>query len=246
MRHLVALLVAVATSIGLAQSPPYRVLRTHTLGGEGGWDYIVPDPPGHRVFIGRQNRVMVVDENTGALVGEVTGIKGAHGVAIADNSGHGFATAGDDDAIVMFDLSSYATLARIPAGEDADAIIYDKPSNRVFSFNGDAHSATVVDASAGTLVTNIALGGKPEYAVSLGDGRLYANLTDTSEVVEIDARKATVGRRWSTAPCRNPVAMALDAPATIPPPATHSPRTRMARSRSSIRTRRTATGSCRP
>jgi DNA-binding beta-propeller fold protein YncE len=29
-------------------------------------------------------------------------------------------------------------------------------------------------------------------------------------VVEIDAKTATVGRRWSTAPCKQPVAMAVD------------------------------------
>ena len=39
---------------------------------------------------------------------------------------------------------------------------------------------------------------------------MYANLTDTSEVVEIDAKSATVARRWPTAPCRQPVAMAID------------------------------------
>ena len=39
---------------------------------------------------------------------------------------------------------------------------------------------------------------------------MYANLTDTSEVVEIDAKTATVARRWSTAPCKQPVAMAID------------------------------------
>src|SRR5205823_6198525 len=94
---------------------------------------------------------------------------------------------------------------------DADAIIYDAPSNRVFTFNGDAHSSTVIDPRMGTRITNIALGGKPEYGVSAGDGKVYANLTDTSEVVEIDAKTATVARRWSTAPCKQPVAMAVDA-----------------------------------
>ena len=54
------------------------------------------------------------------------------------------------------------------------------------------------------------LGGKPEYGVSAGDGKVYANLTDTSEVVEIDAKTASVARRWSTAPCKQPVAMAID------------------------------------
>ena len=70
--------------------------------------------------------------------------------------------------------------------------------------------ALVIDPRAGTLVTNIPLGGKPEYGASAGDGKVYANLTDTSEVVEIDAKSATVARRWSTAPCAQPVSMALD------------------------------------
>ncbi|HVZ23846.1 MAG TPA: hypothetical protein VG871_22385, partial [Vicinamibacterales bacterium] len=133
MRSVIALLVLASTSIALAQTgSPYRVIHTYTLGGDGGWDYLVPDPPNHRIFIGRQNRVMVVDENTGALLGEVAGINGAHGVAIAADAGRGFATSGNDATIVMFDLKSYAALGRIPAADDADAIIYDAPSRRVF------------------------------------------------------------------------------------------------------------------
>jgi hypothetical protein len=154
---------------------------------------------------------MVVDEDTGRLLGEVTGIQGAHGTAVANATGHGFATSGNDRMVVMFDLKTFAVLGRIPAAEDADAIIYDSVSNRVFTFNGDAHSSTVIDPQAGTLVTNIPLGGKPEYGASAGDGKVYGNLTDTSEVVEIDAKTATVTRRWSTAPCKQPVSMAIDA-----------------------------------
>ena len=152
----------------------------------------MPDPPNHRLFIARQNRVMVVDEDSGKLLGEVTGIQGAHGTAVADATGHGFATSGNDQSVVMFDLKTFKVLGRIPAAEDADAIIYDSASNRVFTLNGDAHSSTVIDPRAGTLITNIPLGGKPEYGASAGDGKVYANLTDTSEVVEIDAKTATV------------------------------------------------------
>src|SRR5205807_5347050 len=113
-------------------------------------------------------------------------------------------------SVVMFDLKTFKTLGRIPAAEDADAILFDSASNRVFTLNGDAHSSTVIDPRAGKLITNLPLGGKPEYGASAGDGKVYANLTDTSEVVEIDAKTATVARRWSTAPCKQPVAMAID------------------------------------
>jgi outer membrane protein assembly factor BamB len=110
----------------------------------------------------------------------------------------------------MFDLKTLRELARIPAAEDADAILYDAPSNRVFSLNGDAHSSTVVDAATGKVITNLALGGKPEYGASANDGKVYANLTDTSEVVEIDAKAARVVRRWPTESCKQPVSMAID------------------------------------
>ena len=211
MRKIVFVLSLATLTLLFAQSPaPYRVTGTYTLGGDGSWDYIVPDPPNHRLFIGRQNRVMVVDENNGTLLGEVVGIQGAHGTAVVNSSGHGFATSGNDRSVGMFDLKSYKVIGRIPAAEDADAIIYDSESNRVFTFNGDAHSSTVIDPRAGTLITNIPLGGKPEYGASAGDGKVYANLTDTSEVVEIDAKTAAVERRWSTAPCKQPVSMAID------------------------------------
>ena len=136
MRNIALVLMLATGAPLLAQSSsPYRITHTFTLGGDGSWDYIVPDPPQHRLFIGRQNRVMVVDANDGKLLGEVTGIDGAHGTALADRRGHGFATSGNDGTILMFDLKTFKTLGRIPAAEDADAIIYDPASNRVFTFN---------------------------------------------------------------------------------------------------------------
>src|SRR5579862_7470775 len=210
MRNLTLIFAAVTlTALFSQSSSSYRVTHTYTVGGEGSWDYVVPDPPNHRLFIARQDRVMVIDEDTGALLGEVAGINGAHGTAIAGSSGHGFATAGNDQSVIMFDAKTFKNLKRIPAAEDADAIIYDAPSDRVFTFNGDAHSSTVIDSS-GNLVTSIPLGGKPEYGASAGDGKVYANLTDTSEVVEIDSKAAKVTRRWSTAACKQPVSMAID------------------------------------
>jgi DNA-binding beta-propeller fold protein YncE len=209
MRYIALSLVLMAF-VRAQNASGYHITHRYALGGDGSWDYIVPDPPNHRVFIARQDRVMVVSAETGKLLGEVTGIQGAHGTAVAQAHGHGFATSGNDRSVVMFDLTNFKTLGRIPAAEDADAILYDQVSDRVFTLNGDAHSSTVIDAKEGKLITNIPLGGKPEYGVSAGDGKVYANLTDTNEVVEIEAKSATVTRRWSTAPCKQPVSMAID------------------------------------
>lgn len=206
----ISIVLSLAVAAPLAAQGTYKVTDTYALGGAGGWDYLVPDPSTHRVYIGRSDRVMVVDETTGKLLGEVTGINGAHGTAVVDKVARGFATSGQDSSIVMFDLNTFRQLGRIHAAEDADAIIYDPASNRVFSFNGDANSSTVVDPDAGQLVTTIPLGGKPEYGVSAGDGKVYVNLTDKAEIAEIDAKTLTVTRRWPTTGCKNPVAMAID------------------------------------
>lgn len=208
MRQLALICSLAALPMSLAAQ--YHVSHTFVVGGDGGWDYVVPDTTHHRLFVGRQTRVMVIDENDGRLVGEVKGINGAHGTAIDERSGHGFATSGDDSSIVMFDLATFAVLSRTHAAEDADAIIFDGASGRVFSFNGDAHSSTVIDPKTGRFIANIPLGGKPEYGASTGDGMVYANLTDKSEIVEIDARALKVVRRWKTAGCKQPVAMAVD------------------------------------
>src|SRR5215475_2553587 len=179
MRRMAFTIALCSTLTLFAQSTGgYHVVQTYELGGDGAWDYVVPQLSQHRVFVARTNRVMVIDEDTGKLLGEVTGINGAHGTAIAEAAGHGFATSGNDQSVVMFDLKTYKPLSRIPAAEDADAIVFDPVSNRVFTLNGDAHSSTVIEPKAGTVITNIALGGKPEYGVSAGDGMVYANLTD--------------------------------------------------------------------
>ena len=113
----VPLILATVSSLLAQPSSPYRVTHTYTLGGDGRWDYVVPDPPNHRLFIARQNRLMVVDEDSGTLLGEVTGIQGAHGTAVAEAAGHGFATSGNDQSVVMFDLKSFKGARRIPATE---------------------------------------------------------------------------------------------------------------------------------
>jgi hypothetical protein len=40
-----------------AQAPgSYHITHTYLLGGDGSWDYVVPDPPNHHLFIARDPR----------------------------------------------------------------------------------------------------------------------------------------------------------------------------------------------
>ena len=206
-KPLLLLTLLVAPSLA-AQT--YEVTHTFSVGGEGGWDYVLPDTPRHRLFVARGNRFLVVDMNDGHLITEIKGFNGAHGTALVPEIGRGFATSGEDSSIIMFDMASYKPLLKIRAGDDADDIIYDPFSKRIYSFNGDANTASAVDPKRGTVAGTIALGGKPEAGQSARNGKLYVNLVDSSQIVEVDTKTMAATRRWSTAPCKTPVSMAID------------------------------------
>jgi DNA-binding beta-propeller fold protein YncE len=206
------LLGAAACSCLAAQTPNagYHVVREIRLGGDGRWDYIVFDTAAQRLFVARQTRVMVVDPESGKSLGEIPGLDGAHGIALVNETRRGFATSGRDSSVTMFDLKTLRVLARIPAAEDADAVLYDPASKRVLTFNGDAGSSTVIDPASGRAVGSIPLGGKPEFGVSAGDGKVYVNLEDRGRVAEIDPVGMRVSRSWSIAPCAEPTGLAID------------------------------------
>jgi DNA-binding beta-propeller fold protein YncE len=206
--------LALGASVGVASAqsgqPGYHLVRQITLGGEGRWDYITIDTAGHRLFIARQTRIMVVEQESGKLLGEIPRIDGAHGVALDYRTGHGFATAGRSGTVTMFDIKTLKVLGSHPAADDADAILFDPVSQKVFTFNGDANSASVLDPVSGDSVGTIPLGGKPEFGVSAGDGKLYVNIEDKGEVAEIDAKTKRVLRRWRLGPCTEPTGLAID------------------------------------
>ena len=59
-----------------------------TLGGDGRWDYLVVDPDAKRLYVARATRFMVVNTETGEMAGEIADTPGAHGVALAPDSGN--------------------------------------------------------------------------------------------------------------------------------------------------------------
>jgi len=193
---LLGLGVAPLAPVAPVRAQGYHVARTVVLGGDGGWDYVALDTVGHRLFIARQDRVMVVDPASGKVVAEIAGLNRAHGIAFSYETGHGFATSGADSAVTMFDLASLRVLGHTTVAPDDDAILYDPVTRRVFTFNGDAHSASVLDPASGKRIGTIELGGGPEFGVSA--------------VAEIDATAMKVTRRWPLAPCEAPTGLAID------------------------------------
>jgi len=197
-------------SAAFAQSN-YHQLKKISIGGEGGWDYLIADAASGRVYVSHGTEVDVVDTKTGAVACKITGLHGVHGIALAPEFGRGFISNGQSGTITIFDLKSLDKIGEdVPAGKNPDAIIYDPGSKRVFAFNGRSSDATAIDAKDGKVAGTVALEGKPEFAAADGKGHVYVNIEDKSEVFDIDAKKLTVEHRWSLAPCEEPSGMAMD------------------------------------
>src|SRR5271167_4671868 len=198
---LALLIAAVALS---AAAPGYKVVNTYKVGGDGGWDYLIADAAARRLYISRATHVIVLDLDSGKTVGDIADTPGVHGIALAPELGRGFISNGREGTVSIFDLKTLATIQKVKAGENPDAILYDPATKRVFTVNGRSHDSTAIDAAKGTVLGTIKLEGKPEFAVSDGKGEIFVNIEDKSQLDVIDPNKLEVKARWPLAPCQEP------------------------------------------
>jgi DNA-binding beta-propeller fold protein YncE len=210
---LVILLGACSFLMGATDS--YHLLKKYSFGAAEGstreyFDYITVDSAARRVYLSHGTEIKVMDADTGALVGNITGLKQDHGVAVAGEFNRGFISDGAQGKVIVFDLKTLKVTGEVEADKDADCVIYDPFSKRVFVMDGDPHNSTVIDAKSGTVVGKIDLGGGPEFAVADGKGTVYINLEDKSELVAVDSNSLKIKSRWPLAPAGAPTALAMD------------------------------------
>jgi len=216
-RFSIGLLLLVLASLPLLKAAQggYHLLKKYPFGASEGstreyFDYVTVDSAARRVYVSHGTEIKVLDADTGALVGNITGLKQDHGVAVAAEFGRGFISDGAQGKVIIFDLKTLKVTGEAVADKDADCVIYDSFSKRVFVMDGDPHNATVIDAKSGSVVGKIELGGGPEFAVADGKGTVYINLEDKSELVAVDSASMKIKSRWPLAPAGAPTALAMD------------------------------------
>jgi DNA-binding beta-propeller fold protein YncE len=193
-----------------AEPSGYKILKRIPVGGTEFWDYVTIDSGARRLYVGRGNHDDVVDIDTGALVGKVTGLEGSSGLLPVPEFGRGFATSGGSGTVVIVDLRTLARIGEVKAGKDPDSFAYDPVTRRVFIMNSASADATAINAADGTLAGTIDLEGQPEFVVADGRGSIFVNITDKNEIVEADARTLQVLHRWPLAPGLGPSGLSMD------------------------------------
>jgi len=188
----------------------FKVVGKIKIGGTGGWDYLAVDPDANRLYASHATLVEVIDLKAGRVVGQIPQLHGVHGVAVAPEFGKGFITNGQSNSVTIFDLKTLAKVGEPQTGQNPDSVCFEPKTKHIFTFNGRSSDSTAIDPKTNEVIKSFPLGGKPEECAVDGTGKIYVNLENSSEIIEIDATKPAILRHASLAPCESPSGLAID------------------------------------
>ena len=209
---------SVLTAVAAHSAPPaaggYRMIAQFPIGGnDAGYDYLRVDAPTRRVFVAHLNRVEVLNADTGAKLGEISGMHGVHGIEIIPELGKGYTSNGLDRTVTVFDRSTLEVRKVVRyTGVKPDAIQYDPDSRRLYVVNGGASGdVTVIDPAGDTIVDTLELGGaKLEQIGFDGRGRAFVNDEGQSVIHVFDTHRLQPAGTWTLGGCEEPTGMAVD------------------------------------
>jgi DNA-binding beta-propeller fold protein YncE len=187
-----------------------KVLTKYKIGGEGRWDYVTVDSNARRVYVSHGSSLEILDADSGKVLHTIGQLHGVHGIAIAPDLNRGFITNGQSSSITAFDLKTFEKTGEPSVGKNPDAVCYDPKNKRVIAVNHSGTDVTLIDGKTMEIVKSVPTGPAGEFCAVDGAGKVYVNLEETSELVEIDVAKGDVMRRVSLAPCESPSGLSID------------------------------------
>ena len=186
------------------------LLKKTVIGGEGGWDYISVSADDRRLYLSHGTQVEVINADSHGKIGVIPNTKGVHGICAITALGKGYITNGKTNNVTVFDIKTLKPLLLVPAGENPDALLYDKFSNQVFIFNNDSKNITVIDAVSDKVIQTLNVGGNPEAAITDEKGTIYVNLEDANEIVVFASKTLIIKKRFKLSPGEQPTGLAFD------------------------------------
>jgi DNA-binding beta-propeller fold protein YncE len=115
---------------------PFYIRKNWTIGGAGNWDYLTIDPQAQRLYIAHGSVVQVVDIESGALLGEIGGLRQAHAIALDDVNTNGYISDGPAGAVVVFDRHSLKAQTTISVGCFPRSLAFEPRSRLLFAVCG--------------------------------------------------------------------------------------------------------------
>lgn len=199
---------------------PYSIKKIWIIGGVGNWDYLTMDPVALQLFIAHGPVVQVVDVKTGAVTGQVTGLRQAHAIALDDTGEFGYVSDGPAGQVRVFDRRSLQVVASIPTGPSPRALVFDPQNRLLFAIctaapasafpqnrsqqpnrnNEIKTSVTVIDVQTRQPLGEILMPGQLGFAQTDGNGQVFIGIVNRNQIAHIDAGAITTLLRNPTGP----------------------------------------------
>ena len=209
MKNLLLLSTVFYSFFSCAQSSKeYAIVNTYHIASPGGWDYITIN--GGKLYVTHSTQVNILNEDTGDSIGLIPNTNGVHGIAFDNELSKGFTSNGRDNNVTVFDLKTNAELARITTSENPDAILYEPYTKTIVTCNGRGKNLSFIDPKTDKVIATTDVGGKPETAVSDEEGKIFVNIEDKNEIVEVDIKSHAVKNRWPLNGAEGPTGLAYD------------------------------------
>jgi DNA-binding beta-propeller fold protein YncE len=210
----ISVLLALGLSAAAMTTPAvggYHLVQTIAIAGDDGWDHPTVDSAARRLYVTHGTHVVVIDVDSGKLMGKIDNTPGVHFTVIDPELNRGFISNGGAARLTIFNTNTLETIGQVRStGENPGPTVFDPATKRVFTFNLNSHNATVVDSKEGNVVGAFDLGGRPELVGTDAKGNVFVNLVQKNVVLQIDSRKMTAGQTWPVAPGVGPRTMAVD------------------------------------
>jgi len=203
-----------ALAVG-ARAAEYKITNRYHVGGDTSrWDYLRVDPATRYLYAAHSTKFEVLNADTGEKVGEIAPANRAHGVVIVPGLNRGFATSGNDNAVIVFDPQTLKIISTVKTGgTNPDAIQYDAAdTKKIYVVNGSSGNVSVIDPATATVTGMVTLSeGKLEQICFDGRGRAFVNNEEKSSVHVFDTHTLKHIADWSAAPGEGGTGLDIDA-----------------------------------
>lgn len=201
-------------------APPLHLIHRYQLPAsiKGHFDHFAVDAKGMRLFgTAVEDKVLVVfDLNKGEMTHAVPGIEEPRGVVYRPELSRLYVSDGGG-AVRIFDSNTFKLVKTLKVMVDADPVVYDAATKRMFVVNGGEKAKhtfsniTVFDTTTETEVGDIRVDGieTEGMAVEKSGPRLFSNNRDKNQIDVIDRNTLTKRATWPVTGKKNTV-MALD------------------------------------
>ena len=161
------------------------------------------------------DRIEVLDCATRSHLGALQNLPGVAGVLV--DEGHDLLCSSDRGAarVSVFQCSDESLLGQVDVGPHPNGLAYDRVRRRLYSFNlgeplGENCTASVVDLGAMSVAAELALPGRPRWAVYDGERDVVcANIREPAQIVVIDCERLAIERALEI-PSEGPHGLWLD------------------------------------